>query len=212
MGDAMAGDARPQSGAAGAGQDREQTVRRFTHLTDVEKSFDDMCADLAVATREVSRLTEIAREAVQRLDGSLQSFRQSVARMKSVDPTYTDGQIEVIEANIETFASELANLHMRFGRFQPSIDRTQAAIEQMIRSVVSDAEESVESEVRWMKHSIRKKISEQSLYTNRNIELSAQRVTQKVGESRDYLRNLLYIVLFLIIGSIAAQIYFAAQG
>ncbi len=55
-------------------------------------------------------------------------------------------------------------------------------------------------------------MSEQSLYTNKHIELSTQRVTQKVSESRDYLRNLLYVVLFLVVGSIGAQIYFAFVG
>ncbi|MEX2200852.1 MAG: hypothetical protein WD711_05615 [Dongiaceae bacterium] len=60
-----------------------------------------------------------------------------------------------------------------------------------------------------MKHSLRKKMSEQSLFTNKNIEISTQRVTEKLGESRDFLRNLLYLLLFFVLGSIAAQVFFA---
>ncbi|MND05226.1 hypothetical protein D3C83_258800 [compost metagenome] len=52
-------------------------------------------------------------------------------------------------------------------------------------------------------------MSEQSIFTNKNIEMSTQRVTEKLGESRDFLRNLLYLLLFFILGSIAAQVYFA---
>ncbi len=198
--------------AAGTDDDRERAIRKITHLAEVEKSFDEVASDLAVATREVSRLTEIAREAVTRLDRSLQGFRESIERMKTVDPNAANEQLRLIERNIAAFETELANLQMRFGRFQPSIDQTQAAIEKMIRSVVSDSSEEIEAEVRWLKHSLRKKMSEQSLYTNKHIELSTQRVTQKVGESRDYLRNLLYVVLFLVVGSIGAQIYFAFIG
>lgn len=198
--------------AAGTDDDRERAIKKITHLAEVEKSFDEMCSDLAVATKEVSRLTDIARESVARLDHSLQGFRDSVERMKAIDPNVANEQLQVIEKNIMTFETELANLHMRFGRFQPSLDRTQAAIEKMIRSVVSDSSEELEAEVRWLKHSLRKKMSEQSLYTNKHIELSTQRVTQKVSESRDYLRNLLYVVLFLVVGSLGAQIYFAFVG
>ena len=198
--------------AAGTDGDRERAIKKITHLAEVEKSFDDMCSDLAVATKEVSRLTEVARESVARLDNSLHGFRESVERMKAIDPNVANEQLLVIEKNIMAFETELANLHMRFGRFQPSIDRTQAAIEKMIRSVVSDSSEELEVEVRWLKHSLRKKMSEQSVYTNKHIELSTQRVTQKVSESRDYLRNLLYVVLFLVVGSLGAQIYFAFVG
>jgi hypothetical protein len=204
----MANETQPRPGRAGAaGRDRK--VATITHLAEVEKSFDEMCADLAVATKDVSRLTEVARDAVTRLDGSLRGFRESIERMNAIDPGTAREHLAVIEANIGAFEAELANLYMRFGRFQPSLDQTQAAIEKMIRSVVSDAEEEIEAEVRWMKHSLRKKMSEQTLYTNKHIELSTQRVTQKVSESRDYLRNLLYVVLFLVVGSIGAQIYFA---
>lgn len=195
--------------AAGTDGDRERAIKKITHLAEVEKSFDEMCSDLAVATKEVSRLTDVARESVTRLDNSLQGFRSSVERMKAIDPNVANEQLQVIEKNIMAFETELANLQMRFGRFQPSLDRTQAAIEKMIRSAVSDSSEELEAEVRWLKHSLRKKMSEQSLYTNKHIELSTQRVTQKVGESRDYLRNLLYVVLFLVVGSLGAQIYFA---
>jgi hypothetical protein len=213
MGATMLRETQPRAGRpAGADEDREIAIRKITHLAEVEKSFDEMCSDLAVATKEVSRLTDIARDAVTRLDTSLRGFRQSVERMKAVDPAVANEQLAVIEGNIAAFETELANLSMRFGRFQPSLDQTQAAIEKMIRSVVSDAEEEIEAEVRWMKHSLRKKMSEQSLYTNKHIELSTQRVTQKVSESRDYLRNLLYVVLFLVVGSIGAQIYFAFVG
>ena len=198
--------------AAGTDGDRERAIKKITHLAEVEKSFDEMCSDLAVATKEVSRLTDVARESVTRLDHSLQGFRDSVERMKAIDPNVANEQLQVIEKNIMAFETELANLHMRFGRFQPSIDRTQAAIEKMIRSVVSDSSEELEAEVRWLKHSLRKKMSEQSVYTNKHIELSTQRVTQKVSESRDYLRNLLYVVLFLVVGSLGAQIYFAFVG
>lgn len=198
--------------SAGTDGDRERAIKKITHLAEVEKSFDDMCSDLAVATKEVSRLTEVARESVTRLDNSLHGFRESVERMKAIDPNVANEQLLVIEKNIMAFETELANLHMRFGRFQPSIDRTQAAIEKMIRSVVSDSSEELEAEVRWLKHSLRKKMSEQSVYTNKHIELSTQRVTQKVSESRDYLRNLLYVVLFLVVGSLGAQIYFAFVG
>lgn len=198
--------------AAGTDGDRERAIKKITHLAEVEKSFDDMCSDLAVATKEVSHLTDVARDAITRLDNSLQGFRELVDRMKAVDPNAANEQLRVIEKNIMAFETELANLHMRFGRFQPSLDQTQAAIEKMIRSVVSDSSEELEAEVRWLKHSLRKKMSEQSLYTNKHIELSTQRVTQKVGELHDYLRNLLYVVLFLVVGSLGAQIYFAFIG
>ncbi len=209
----MLRETQPRAGrAAGTDDERERAIKKITHLAEVENSFDAMCSDLAVATKEVSRLTDIARDAVTRLDNSLQGFRESVNRMKAIDPNAANEQLRVIEKNIVAFETELANLQMRFGRFQPSLDQTQAAIEKMIRSIVSDSSEEIEAEVRWLKHSLRKKMSEQSLYTNKHIELSTQRVTQKVGESRDYLRNLLYVVLFLVVGSIGAQIYFAFIG
>jgi hypothetical protein len=210
---AMLNETNPRgSKTAGKEADREKAIRKITHLADIEKSFDEMCVDLASATHEVSRLTEVAKESVARLDTSLRAFRQSVERMNAVDPGAASGHLATIERNIEAFEAELANLDARFGRFRPSLDETQAAIESAIRSVVSDAEENIEAEVRWMKHSLRKKLSEQSLYTNKNIELSSQRVTDKVKESRDYIRNLLYLVLILLLGSIAAQIYFAFNG
>jgi chromosome segregation ATPase len=189
--------------------DIERTMRKIGQLAEIGQSFDAVRTDVAATTREVSDLSESARGAVVKLNAALASFRDAVAQMSKGEPDRARPYLDTIQHSIAEFETEIAGLEQRFGRVQPSIDRTQETLEQAVRSVVSDAEEEIEAEIRWMKHSLRKKMSEQSLFTNRNIEMSTQRVAEKVGESRDYLRNLLYLLLFFILGSIAAQVYFA---
>ncbi|MDZ4736681.1 MAG: hypothetical protein SGJ07_10080 [Rhodospirillaceae bacterium] len=203
----MRGDSGNKPAANDA--DIERAMRKISHLADIEQSFDAMRTDVAAATKEVSQLSESARDSTVRIDAALASFRDAVDRMSRVDPSEAKPYLDIIERSIAEFETEIASLERRFGRVRPSIDRTQETVEQAVRSVVSDAEEEIEAEIRWMKHSLRKKMSEQSLYTNKNIEISTQRVTQKVGESRDFLRNLLYLLLFFVLGSIAAQVFFA---
>ena len=189
--------------------DIERTIRKISQLAEIEQSFDAMRSDVAAASKEVSLLSETARDSTARIDATLASFRAAVERLKQVEPDDAKPHLDLIQSSIAAFESEIASLERRFGRMQPSIDRSQETIEQAVRSVVSDAEEEIEAEIRWMKHSLRKKMSEQSIFTNRNIEMSTQRVAEKVGESRDYLRNLLYLLLFFVLGSIAAQVFFA---
>jgi ABC-type transporter Mla subunit MlaD len=189
--------------------DIERTIRKISQLAEIEQSFDAMRTDVAAASKEVSRLSETARDSAARIDATLAAFRAAVERLKQVEPEDTKPHLDLIQSSIAAFESEIASLERRFGRMQPSIDRSQETIEQAVRSVVSDAEEEIEAEIRWMKHSLRKKMSEQSIFTNKNIEMSTQRVTEKVGESHDYLRNLLYLLLFFVLGSIAAQVFFA---
>jgi ABC-type transporter Mla subunit MlaD len=189
--------------------DIERTLRKINQLAEIEQSFETMRTDVAAASREVSLLSETARDSAARIDATLVAFRAAVERLNQVEPGDAKPYLDTIQDSIAAFEREIAILERRFGRMQPSIDRTQETLEQAVRSVVSDAEEEIEAEIRWMKHSLRKKMSEQSLFTNKNIEMSTQRVTQKLGESRDFLRNLLYLLLFFVLGSIAAQIFFA---
>ncbi|MEX2200851.1 MAG: hypothetical protein WD711_05610 [Dongiaceae bacterium] len=120
--------------------DIERTIRKISQLAEIGQSFDAMRTDVAAASREVSLLSETARDSAARIDATLAAFRAAVERLNQVEPADAKPHLDTIQSSIAAFETEIASLERRFGSMQPSIDRSQETIEQAIRSVVSDAE------------------------------------------------------------------------
>jgi len=58
--------------------DIERTIRKISQLAEIEQSFDAMRTDVAAASKEVSLLSETARDSAARIDATLAAFRAAV--------------------------------------------------------------------------------------------------------------------------------------